>query len=901
MALSDDKPWRGMFVAKRPEPKELPRCGDRNASLRDLALQQVVESCDDAAAEASLDELLEIADIITMWPRACLPWVLPRLGHRLLFACQQQTELRSLISSELLEAAIRRDEQKFRDASDDKLAAKPGRKYKGDPARAFAAYPLMDVFGEWVKLLGNTEAPAVAPEQLLFAHERAAVAPDLGMRTFEPSFDDFHANFDVFSSGLLRGLSWDGVVAAGGSVLACALRSTVPPAPKRADPDAECAREEKRWSYFAATEHHIFRRYRVADEASVATPFESPFASSSDIDLFLVGLDPSAAYKKCHEVYRVLKRNLRGKVLIVTTGSALTFVAGWPHRNIQVVLKLFPSVCGVLASFDVDCCAFAYNGDKVLCTARGLRAAVTRCNAVDLQRRSVTYESRLLKYAMRGFAIGVSPDVYAKHKLDASKFESSGLLFSKGQTGLRRLLIAEMLANTRRGATRDKHGRVVLAEEGPPVTTREAYNSFVNHYAQKRALAGILPGQVEGRPTEDQTLWNDAYTKVVGYDEYFNLEESKVANDAAAHDKPMYTQGIMPWRLGFDAKRIEEHLIAARTHGEKLREWRREQFNLPTNGVFTISAARHSTLPSEGVTGFGYQLSKLLVQSSFEAAAACGSFFPVPPEGFTAGCHLAEDAASSILYKLVFQAHGDFKKPKGHEWRSKFPVGRIVEAKAETASPMVRCTIVEAEPGKPPPHDYYGQLKLRFDGRDELVEHSSHRVKVISPLHETFRKLVDEKLIPSELLKNRHTFVDVLSPMTHKWLRTRGLELRSALTEAEADKVRPIIDALAGDVVMREHGHDFSLTLCRCEPAASAPAGQASPESLEVLTPLYDYRGVAVGSQVELHGLRLAEYNALRGTVVGPCDEGRYAVEVSPGGTKKRIRVKLDNLRTINI
>lgn len=677
MALNDEKPWRGMFVSKRQELAQPHRCGDRNASLKELALQQVVESCDDAAAEATLEELLEIAEVVTMWPRACLPWVLPRLGHRLLLACQQQTELRSLISSELLEAAIRRDEQKFRDASDDKLAAKPGRKFKGDPARAFSGYPLMDVWGEWVQLLCNTEAPSVAPEQLLFAHERAAVAPDLGVRTFEPSFDDFQSNFDVFSGGMLRGLNWDGIVAAGGSVLACALRSTVPPPPKRADPDAECAREEKRWSYFAATEHHIFRRYRVSEEASVAQPFESPFASSSDIDLFLTGLDPSAAYKKCHEVYRVIKRNLRSKVLIVKTGSALTFVAGWPHRNIQVVLKLFPSVCGVLASFDVDCCAFAYNGEKLLCTARGLRAAVTRCNAVDLQRRSVTYESRLLKYAMRGFAIGLSPDVYAKHKLDVSKFEPGMLLFTKGHTGLRRLLVAEVHASWRRRANYDKEGGVVLADDGPPVTFGEAYNArWHPWYARGRnkRLAGFLPGHVKGRRTEDQTFWTDSYDKLIDYDEAFNLKEAEV-NGTADHDKPLYVQGVIPWRLGFDTKRVEEHLIKARTHGEKLREWRAQELGLPTTGVFTLCAARHSTLPSEGVTGFGYQLSELLVQSSFEAAAACGSFFPVPPEGFTEGCHVAEDAGTTSLYKLVFQAHGDFK-PKDTNWASKYWIGR---------------------------------------------------------------------------------------------------------------------------------------------------------------------------------------------------------------------------------
>ena len=60
----------------------------------------------------------------------------------------------------------------------------------------------------------------------------------------------------------------------------------------------------------------------------------------------------------------------------------------------QVVLKLFPSVAAVLASFDVDCCAFAYDGHQALCTPRAMRAAVTRCNAIDLQRRSALRPGR---------------------------------------------------------------------------------------------------------------------------------------------------------------------------------------------------------------------------------------------------------------------------------------------------------------------------------------------------------------------------------------------------------------------------------------------------------------------------------------------------------------------------
>ena len=51
-------------------------------------------------------------------------------------------------------------------------------------------------------------------------------------------------------------------------------------------------------------------------------------------------------------------------------------------------------------------------------------------------------------------------------------------------------------------------------------------------------------------------------------------------------------------------------------------------------------------------------------------------------------------------------------------------------------------------------------------------------------------------------------------------------------------------------------------------------------------------------------GTHRAEGGAVDVSQCLPCDEGRYPVEVSPKtgeGKKKRIRVKLDNLRTINI
>ena len=192
-------------------------------------------------------------------------------------------------------------------------------------------------------------------------------------------------------------------------------------------------------------------------------------------------------------------------------------MTGWPHRNVQVVLKLFPSVAALLASFDVDCCAFAYDGHQALCTARGLRAAITRCNAVDLQRRSVTYESRLLKYAMRGFAIAVSPALLDRKLLDAASFDDGTLMFCTARsTGLRRLLVAEQYAIARRSTGPNGNGKP--AAEGPPVKLREAWEGTSRMWGGFDKSKGFLP------TLSIETTYHGSGERNLNLDEWFNLQ-----------------------------------------------------------------------------------------------------------------------------------------------------------------------------------------------------------------------------------------------------------------------------------------------------------------------------------------------------------------------------------------
>lgn len=63
-------------------------------------------------------------------------------------------------------------------------------------------------------------------------------------------------------------------------------------------------------------------------------------AGSSDIDLFLYGLDEEAARERIAEIESVIRKNQRldkGGGLTLRTENAITFVSPrWPFRHVQV-------------------------------------------------------------------------------------------------------------------------------------------------------------------------------------------------------------------------------------------------------------------------------------------------------------------------------------------------------------------------------------------------------------------------------------------------------------------------------------------------------------------------------------------------------------------------------------
>ena len=170
----------------------------------------------------------------------------------------------------------------------------------------------------------------------------------------------------------------------------------------------------------------------------------------------------------------------------VRTKNAITIASHYPIRHVQVVLRLYKSVSEILSGFDVDCSCFAYDGSQVYGTPRGIAAFMTQTNTIDLTRRSPSYESRLSKYAHRGFEV-YWPDL-DRSRIDPTIFERS---FARTM-GLARLLVLEQLPKP---GDREDYLDQRRRERGrPPANT---------HYCSRRSL----PDNMKESDPDDIPEW----------------------------------------------------------------------------------------------------------------------------------------------------------------------------------------------------------------------------------------------------------------------------------------------------------------------------------------------------------------------------------------------------------
>ncbi|KAI0059307.1 ankyrin [Artomyces pyxidatus] len=270
---------------------------------------------------------------------------------------------------------------------------------------------LLDVFAA-PSTIKTTRARVVQDEADLTAKHVMAL-PDKrrrkeGVPAMVEDIDSFKKNWSVFTEGSLSQLlDWNNVVAAGGSVLAC-----LEPLPKAATVSKRAMRK-----------HYHDKTF-----------------PSSDVDLFLWGMNAEQAERKINQIYEAVRDSVPWDVTCVRTKHTVSIHSQYPYRCVQIVLRLYKSPAEILAGFDVDAPCCAYDGTRVWANPRAIVAIMRQANTVDMTRRSPSYEVRLAKYASRGFEVYIP--ALKREDVDPTIYERS---INRIQ-GLARLLVLEKLA-----------------------------------------------------------------------------------------------------------------------------------------------------------------------------------------------------------------------------------------------------------------------------------------------------------------------------------------------------------------------------------------------------------------------------------------------------------------------
>lgn len=174
------------------------------------------------------------------------------------------------------------------------------------------------------------------------------------------SKEEFVERFDKLTQSILNFIDWDNVVVAGGLV------------------------------------NHAISTAPLTDLNSL----------SSDIDIFMYGVNEMQAQKLMNQIYESLK-DIVPENKCVKTNKTITIILPKPYRHIQLVTKLFNSIGDILNEFDLGCSKVAFDGKNVWTTIDGHFSLVNNTNVYSPNNNNSAYESRLVKYSHRGYRVMV--------------------------------------------------------------------------------------------------------------------------------------------------------------------------------------------------------------------------------------------------------------------------------------------------------------------------------------------------------------------------------------------------------------------------------------------------------------------------------------------------------------
>lgn len=102
---------------------------------------------------------------------------------------------------------------------------------------------------------------------------------------------------------------------------------------------------------------------------------------SSDLDLYIYGLNPTQANTKMVHIYSVWSTNVGAPSvtagMCIRNSKTVNFLGCFPQRRIQIVLKIVATPAEVLLNFDLDPCAIGFDGTRVVMLPRAARALET--------------------------------------------------------------------------------------------------------------------------------------------------------------------------------------------------------------------------------------------------------------------------------------------------------------------------------------------------------------------------------------------------------------------------------------------------------------------------------------------------------------------------------------------
>lgn len=299
-----------------------------------------------------------------------------------------------------------------------------------------------------------------------------------------------------------------------------------------------------------------------------------------DIDLNLITRDRNEADRACQRLLAWCQK-VSGFIETVAVATDQSFTITMRSYGIdvkfQVILRLYNSISQVITGFDIDSCTAAWDGKRVYCTQRYIRALQTGYNIADPERQSTTYAYRLIKYLQRGFGIAMPGLELPIRKVSTT--ESTGVMriidrwthFSK--------FVNDAYASKRGGYGNENSGEFIT-------------DPSIGDYA----IDEVTPQHEQHQSEASQPEVNSGSTEV-------SVSEQPPKSDYETYFRRTYTEDIMDF-IGKDTDHLGEHEFMLRL----LEAGENYDFNYEGETIEGIRR-RLSFIPKSFVSNFQYYTS----------------------------------------------------------------------------------------------------------------------------------------------------------------------------------------------------------------------------------------------------------------------------------------------------